>query len=306
MVPRLGIGKARNGGEGTRKAHLLQHIVGCDVVIDVAELNLRQRFFEQSHLLQHFLVFLVCPLAEQFNSVGIVHHLTVQRYRAHAVALKFQCYQFARFNLQRCKQADVGIGKHFHLVGGNVNLPEVRNTCVVRTANQVAVVEREAELSQVAVLPSDQLLGFELGVCQFLSTQQLQGVLTVIALGGHREQLAVVADVDVKHAHAKREGIDDFRFLKIFVIADDGLCAPVGEQTVQTVACVVVNDIADALVLQFLDHLFLLQVIDGQTAHLGIIPSEDKPVAITVECHEGRVVELYAVDGGHFPLLTGV
>lgn len=59
---------------------------------------------------------------------------------------------------------------------------------------------------------------------------------------------------------------------------------------------IVIHDIADALVLLFLHHLLLSDVIDFQAAHLRIVRCIDEALALTVKCYESRVIELDAVD----------
>ena len=125
VVPRLGIGKARHNGIGTREAHLLEHVVGSDVVVDIAEVNLGQRFLEQAQRLKGLAVLLVGHMAVQLHGIGIFDHLAGQLDGAHAVALKLQSQQLAGLRFQGRKQADVGIGEHLRLMGGDVNLPEV-------------------------------------------------------------------------------------------------------------------------------------------------------------------------------------
>ena len=115
-----------------------------------------------------------------------------------------------------------------------------------------------------------------------------------------------MTDIRVEHADTKREGIDHFRILQVAVHAHNRLCTAVGEQAVKTVVGIVIHDTADALVLLFLHHLLLLDVIDFQTAHLRIVRGIDKALAITVECYVGRVIELDAVDVVQPLLLTGL
>ena len=241
-------------------------------------------------------------LAEQFNGVGVVHHLSLQGDRTHAIPLEFQGQQLSGRDFQRGEQADIRIGQQFHLMGGQFNLPEVRYARIVRTANEVAVVQRKTELTQVAVFPGNQFLGGEQGRLQVPGAEQQQGMLAVVALGRHRQELTVVAYINIEHTLAKGEGIDHFRLFNIFIEPDDGLCSAVGEQAVQAVGGVVVHDIVDALEVLLFHHLFLFQVIDHQAAHLGVVAGENEALAVFVQGHEGRIVELDAVQGGHVPL----
>ena len=59
---------------------------------------------------------------------------------------------------------------------------------------------------------------------------------------------------------------------------------------------IVIHDIADALVLLFLHHFLLLDVIDFQAAHLRIVRCIDEALTLTVKCYISRVIELDAVD----------
>ena len=121
-------------------------------------------------------------------------------------------------------------------------------------------------------------------------------MLAVVALAGQGEEFAVVAYVHVKDAHAEREGVDDFGMLQVAVQPHDALGASVGEETVEAVVRVVVDDVVDALVFLLLDDLLFLDVIDRQAAHLGVVEREDDAPGVAVQGHEGRVVELDAVD----------
>ena len=67
---------------------------------------------------------------------------------------------------------------------------------------------------------------------------------------------------------------------------------------------IVVHNIVDALELFLLNHLFLLDVINLQSAHLGIVGGIDNPLAFAVECYISGVVKLDAVDILQPPLLA--
>ena len=84
--------------------------------------------------------------------------------------------------------------------------------------------------------------------------------------------------------------------LQVAVQPHDALGASVGEETVEAVVRVVVDDVVDALVFLLLDDLLFLDVIDRQAAHLGVVEREDDAPGVAVQGHEGRVVELDAVD----------
>ena len=67
---------------------------------------------------------------------------------------------------------------------------------------------------------------------------------------------------------------------------------------------VVIHDIVDALELFLLHHLLLPDVINLKPAHLGIVRGVDNPLALTVERHESRIVELDTIDVLQLPLLA--
>ena len=232
-------------------------------------------------------------------------HGAVERYGPQAVALELKRQQFAGSDLQRGEKADVGIGEQLHLARGDVDLPKIGDAGIVRAADQVFVVEREAELSQVAVFPGNERFGLEKGLGKVLGPEEQERMLAIVALPGHRKHLAVVADVDVEYAHAEGEGVDDFGFLQIFVIADDCLGTAVREQAVQAVVGIVVDDVVDALEVLLLDNFLFLEVVHVQAAHLGIVRRVDETAVLAVEGYEGRVVELDAVDIDEFLLFAG-
>ena len=217
MIPTVGIGKARDGGISPCKAHLLEHMVGGDMVVDIAKLDSGQRVVQQAHLFECVAVLLVGRLPIQLYGIGIGHHLAVECYRSHTVALKLQRQQLSGLYFERSKHSDAGIGKHLHLPGGDVDLPEVRHTGVVATAHEILIVERKAELSQVGIAPRHQFYRFVNGLLKLLEVKQQQGVFAVVALSGHRQPGAIVTHIDIKHTHAKRECIDGLDVLQIAI-----------------------------------------------------------------------------------------
>ena len=126
-------------------------------------------------------------------------------------------------------------------------------------------------------------------------------MLAVFALDGHRKELAVVAYINIEYTLAEGEGIDDFRVFHILIEPDEGLRSAVGEQTVQVVGGIVINDVVDALEVLPFHHFFLFQVIDHQATHLGVVAGENEALAVFVQGHEGRIVELDTVQVGHLP-----
>ena len=78
MVPGFGIGETADDRIGTCELHLLQDVVGRDVVIHIAEVCLRQRVLEQTDLLHRLLVVLIGELSVQVHGIGILHHLACE------------------------------------------------------------------------------------------------------------------------------------------------------------------------------------------------------------------------------------
>ena len=227
MIPTVGIGKARDGGISPSKAHLFQHMVRGDMVVNIAKLDSGQRVAQQAHLFECVAVLLVGRLTIQLYGIGIGHHLPFQCYRSHTVALKLQRQQLSRLYFERSKHSDAGIGKHLHLPGGYVDLPEIRHTGIVATAHQILIVERETELSQVGIAPRHQFYRFVNGLFKLLEVKQQQGVFAVVALSGHRQPSAIVTHIYIKHTHAKRECIDGLDVLQVAIQTHHRLCAAV-------------------------------------------------------------------------------
>ena len=301
VVPGFPVRKAGHDRVGAGKVHLLEGIIRGDAMVHVAKGDGRNRFFQPAYGFQGLRVAVVGLLAEQLDGIRIGHHLPVQGDRAHAVPLEFQGQQLSGRDFQRGEQANVRVGQQLHLMGGQFYLPEVRYARIIGTADEITVVQRKTELTQVAVFPGNQFLGGELRRRQVPGAEQQQGMLAVFALGGHRQELTVVAYINIEHTLAKGEGIDDFRVFHILIEPDEGLRSAVGEQTVQVVGGIVINDVVDALEVLPFHHFFLFQVIDHQATHLGVVAGENEALAVFVQGHEGRIVELDAVQVGHLP-----
>ena len=149
VVPAIGVGEAGNSGICSCETHLLKHIVRSDVVIYIAEIQLRQRLTQQTNLLQGLHVILISLLSVKDHGVGVFHNLAVESHRAHTVPLEFEGEELVRSNFQRCEEAYISIGDHIHLARFKIDLPEIGYTGVIRATDEVFVVKREAELPQV-------------------------------------------------------------------------------------------------------------------------------------------------------------
>ena len=304
LVPRLAVGETGKGGISPFKGHFLQHVVGGDVVIDVAKLPDGQRLAEQSYRVEGLTVGFVGTLAIERDGIRIANHPPLKGDWQHAVAFKLQGQQAVGGNFERGKQADVGVGEHLHLPCLDIHLPEVADAGIVGTAYQVAVVEREAELPQVGIAPRHQLYGLEDGLLQLLQVEEHERLLAVVARACQREEGAVVAHVDVEDADAKGERINHLGLFQVFVVTHDGVYAAIGEEAVETVVRVVVDDVAYALIVLPLNGLPPVQVVHLQAAHLLVVDGEDEAPAAQVEGYAGRVVELHAVNVGQPALLA--
>ena len=82
----------------------------------------------------------------------------------------------------------------------------------------------------------------------------------------------------------------------------DGLGSAIGEQAVEAVIGIVVNDVVDALKFFLFNHLLLVEIIHRQPAHLGIVGGIDQASALAVQGHESRIVKLDAVNVRKFAL----
>ena len=130
-------------------------------------------------------------------------------------------------------------------------------------------------------------------------------MLSVVSLASHREPLAVVAHRHIENTDAEGEGIDDLRLLQLGVVFDDSLRSSVGEQAVQAVVGIVVDNIVNPLEEFLFHHLLFLEVVYHQTSHLGIVEGVDKPAPLAVQGHIGRIIKLDAVQVRNLFLPTG-
>ena len=197
VVPGILVRETGEDGISPGKTHLLDDVVGRDVVVNIPKIHLGKGLFQQTHRLQRLHIVLIGLLSVQFHGVGIGHHLALQGYGTQAVALEFQGQELAGSIFQRGKQADIRVGEHLGLPGFQVNLPQVGNAGIIGAADEVFVIQGETELSQVGIFPGEQFYGIEDGLGQLPGVEQQEGMLSVVSLARHGQPLAVVADSHV-------------------------------------------------------------------------------------------------------------